>query len=120
MKLCFYGPEADHRNIMELLELLPKYRNWAASCVCYADYDSFVENLAQGRYDAVFITENNANGMEGVIALRNVCPELPVIWFSNDEGFGCQAYRLHTDFFHAKPVTPAILEMALSRLPKKT
>ncbi len=120
MKLCFYGPPADQENIMGLLRQLPKYRNWAGSCQCYSDYDSFVENLAPGRYDAVFITENNANGMEGVIALRNSCPELPVVWFSNDEGFGCQAYRLQTDFFHAKPVTAAILEMALDRLPEKT
>ncbi len=119
MRLCFYGPETDQQSIMSLLTHIPHYQNWAASCVCYSDYDSFVENLGPGRYDAVFITENNANGMEGVIALRNVCPELPVVWFSNDEGFGCQAYRLNADFFHAKPVTAPILEMALSRLPRK-
>lgn len=63
--------------------------------------------------------DNNANGMEGVIAARNMRPNIPVVWFSNDEGFGCQAYRLNADFFHCKPVTAHVLEMALDRLPAK-
>ncbi len=119
MKLCFYGPETDHRAIMDLLSQLPNYRDWAASSHCYSDYDTFLDNLRPGAFDAVFITENNANGMEGVIALRNVCPDMPVVWFSNDEGFGCQAYRLKTAFFHTKPITAPVLEMALGRLPRK-
>lgn len=120
MRLCFYGPESDHQNIIDLLHQLPKCRARVSSWENHADYDSFVESLAYGCFDAVFITENNANGMEGVIASRNVCPNMPVIWFSNDEGFGCQAYRLKAHFFHAKPVTAPILEMALSRLPNNT
>jgi hypothetical protein len=42
-----------------------------------------------------------------------------VVWFSNDEGFGVQAYRLDVDFFHCKPITPRVLEMALERLSAK-
>lgn len=119
MRLCFYGPETDHRDIMDLLGRLPRYENWAGTCESCTDYDSFVHNLTLREYDAVFITENNANGMEGVIAVRNVRPDTPVVWFSNDEGFGSQAYRLNTDFFHVKPVTARVLEMALDRLPQK-
>ena len=120
MKLCFYGPESDHQNIIDLLHQLPQCRARVSSWENHPDYDSFVDSLVCGSFDAVFITENNANGMEGVIASRNVCPNMPVIWFSNDEGFGCQAYRLNAHFFHAKPVTAPILEMALSRLPNNT
>ncbi len=117
MNLCFYGPETDHRDFLELLSLT-KYHGILHSCDPYADYDSFVASLPCKEYDAVFITENNANGMEGVIAARNILPNIPIIWYSNDEGFGCQAYRLRADFFHAKPITAKNLEMAFSRLPK--
>jgi two-component SAPR family response regulator len=119
MKICFYGSETDHQHFLALIKSIPKYADWMGSCQCCTDYDSFVDALRCTRYDAVFVTENNANGMEGVIAVRNLCPGLPVIWFSNDEGFGCQAYRLNTDFFHSKPLTPQILEIALDRLPSK-
>ncbi len=117
MKLCFFGSETDYKTILELLEQLPHCAGRIAGWESFSDYDSFVESLAPNRYDAVFIAEDNANGMEGVIALHNICPKLPVVWFSNDEGFGCQAYRLRTAFFHTKPITAPILEMALSRLP---
>ena len=30
-------------------------------------------------------------GMEGVIAAKNVCETVPVLWFSNDDGFGVQS-----------------------------
>ena len=119
MNLCFYGPETDHQSILELLSQT-KYHGWLRSCDPFTDYDSFVASLPDNKYDAVFITENNANGMEGVIAARNICPQIPIVWFSNDEGFGCQAYRLRADFFHAKPITARNLELALSRLPEKT
>ena len=59
------------------------------------------------------------DAIEKIIAARNICPRIPIVWFSNDEGFGCQAYRLRADFFHAKPITVKTLEMALSRLPEK-
>ncbi len=119
MKLCFFGPEADQQTICALLSQSPRFGCQEHRFHSFSDYDSFVSQLPRGEYDAVFITENNANGMEGVIALRNLRPELPVIWFSNDEGFGCQAYRLSADFFHTKPITAPVLEMALSRLFKK-
>ena len=119
MKLCFCGPESECRTILQLINQIPRYQNWVGTWEGCTDYDSFVRSLTSTEYDAVIITENNAIGMEGVIAARNVHPQIPVVWFSNDEGFGSQAYRLNTDFFHSKPITAPILEMALARLPKK-
>lgn len=119
MRICLFGPETDHQTIMNTIASLPRYCDWVRTCHPYSDYDSFVEHLRNRPCDAIFVTEDNANGMEGVIAARNVRPDVPIIWFSNDEGFGCQAYRLNTEFFHAKPVTAQVLEMALNRLPDK-
>ena len=116
MQICIYGPESDHAQLMDIIHSLPTYRHWVRTYHPYANYDCFLEQLRHRPCDVVFVTENNANGMVGVIATRNVRPELPVVWFSNDEGFGSQAYRLNADFFHVKPLTPQVLEMALSRL----
>lgn len=116
MRICFYGSEADHHHMLSTLEMLPVHRARISAWHPFCDYDSFIDHLRSAPCDAVLVTENNANGMEGVIAVRNMRPELPVIWFSNDEGFGCQAYRLNTDFFHCKPISPQVLEMALDRI----
>lgn len=115
MNVCFYGTENQFQTFQSHLTQVPKYQSLFSRYALYSDYDSLVDGLRKNRFDLVFVFHDNACGMEGVIAIRNCMPNVPVIWFSNDEGFGSQAYRLHTDFFHAKPITPMILEMALNR-----
>ena len=115
MRVCFYGTETQFQTFQSHLTQVPKYQGKFSDYVLYPDYDSLVDGLRENRFDLVFVSHDNACGMEGVIAIRNCLPNVPVIWFSNDEDFGSQAYRLHTDFFHVKPITPMILEMALDR-----
>ena len=115
MKVCFYGTEKQFQTFQSHLAEIPKFQNNFTHYELYPDYDSLVDGLREKRFDLVFVSHDNACGMEGVIAIRNIQPNVPVIWFSNDEDFGSQAYRLHTDFFHVKPITPMILEMALNR-----
>lgn len=116
MRICFFGPSADHQQFLLNLDQLPRHASRIRRCDHFTDYDSFISHLRRHACDAVFVAENNANGMEGVIAAKNIRPNLPVVWFSNDEGFGCQAYRLNTVFFHSKPITHTVLEMAMERL----
>ena len=115
MRICFYGTIAQFGIFHSHLETLPQFSRRFSQFELYTDYDGLVDGLRQNRFDLAFVTLDNAYGMEGVIAIRNCLPNVPVIWFSNDEDFGSQAYRLHTDFFHSKPITPMILEMALNR-----
>ena len=115
MRICFYGTIAQFGVFQHQLEQLPQFSHRVFQFELYPDYDALVDGLRQNRFDLVCVCHDNACGMEGVIATRNILPNVPVIWFSNDEDFGSQAYRLHTDFFHAKPITPVILEMALDR-----
>ena len=115
MRVCFYGTQAQFQALQSHLREIPKFQNSFSHYELYPDYDSLVNGLRRSQFDLVFVCHDNACGMEGVIAVRNISPNVPVIWFSNDEDFGSQAYRLHTDFFHAKPITPVILEMALIR-----
>ena len=115
MKVCFYGTEKQFQTFQSHLAAIPKFQNKFTHYELYPDYDSLVQGLRQNPFALVLVSHDNACGMEGVIAIRNIQPNVPVIWFSNDEDFGSQAYRLHTDFFHVKPITPMILEMALNR-----
>ena len=39
-----------------------------------------------------------------VIAAKNADGDTPVIWLSDDEGFGAQSYRLGCTYFHKKPI----------------
>ena len=61
------------------------------------------------------IAMDGADGMEGVIAAKSVCKDVPVLWFSDDNGFGAQSYRLGCAYFHKKPVPPQVLSAAIAR-----
>ena len=79
------------------------------------NYDTFLEMLNSKRYEMIFVMMDNAAGMEGVIAVQNLHPEVPVIWFSNDKNFVAQSYRLGVNYFSTKPINEKILNLALSR-----
>ncbi len=115
MRVCFYGNELEYEIFRSHVNEIPRFSGLLTDFVLCPDYDALAGSLRQDRFDLVFISHDNAYGMEGVFAVRNTQPNVPMIWFSNDEDFGSQAYRLHTDFFHSKPITPMILEMALDR-----
>lgn len=53
--------------------------------------------------------------MEGVIAAKTLCLDIPVLWFSEDGDFGAQSYRLGCTYFHQKPLSPEILLAALAK-----
>ena len=53
--------------------------------------------------------------MEGVIAAKNADRDTPVIWLSDDEGFGAQSYRLGCTYFHKKPIPLEKLKEALHK-----
>lgn len=79
-------------------------------------YDTFLSYLFEDTPQAVFILIDGAIGMEGVIAVRNFCPQCPVAWISNDKGFGIQSYRLGCAYFAEKPLTKKKIAIALERI----
>lgn len=83
------------------------------------DYDTFLEMLGNKKYEVIFIMADNAAGMEGVIAVQNLHPEIPVIWFSNDKNFVAQSYRLGVNYFAIKPINEKILGLALNRCQRR-
>ena len=115
MKFVLYGTETDRKNLSESLALLPDlhYRN--IGITDRSDYDGFIAALKESPPECIVITMNGADGMEGVIAAKNLCKEVPVLWFSDDGGFGTQSYRLGCAYFHEKPVSPQVLSAAIAK-----
>ncbi len=83
------------------------------------DYDEFLDLLQKKLYDLIFITKENAAGMEGVIAVKNLYPDTPVVWFSNDKNFVAQSYRLGVDYFSVKPIEEKMVHLAFKRCQRK-
>lgn len=115
MRLILYGTEADKNEFMRSVVGLPNqcYRKMQVSCC--PDYDSFIAGLGESPPDCIVIAMDGADGMEGVIAAKSVCQHVPVLWFSDDNGFGVQSYRLGCAYFHKKPVSPQVLSAAIAR-----
>ncbi len=102
MKLILYGTEADLRyRIMQVTD--------------YPDYDSFITGLGESPPDCIVIAMDGADGMEGVIAAKSVCKDIPGLRFSDDNGFGVQSYRLGCAYFHKKTVSSQNLSAAIAR-----
>ncbi len=83
------------------------------------DYDTYLTMLREQEQDIVFVIADNAQGMEGVIAVQNVQSDTPIVWFSNDQNFVAQSYRLGVNYFAVKPVDERIVSLALERCQQK-
>lgn len=110
-----YGTKTDRDEFMCSVTALPDLRYRKMQITGYLDYDSFITGLGESPPDCIVIAMDGADGMEGVIAAKSVCKNVPVLWFSNDNGFGAQSYRLGCAYFHKKPVSPQILSAAIAR-----
>ena len=115
MRLILYGTKTDRDEFMCSVTALPDLRYRKMQITGYLDYDSFITGLGESPPDCIVIAMDGADGMEGVIAAKNLCESVPVLWFSNDNGFGVQSYRLGCAYFHKKPVSPQILSAAIAR-----
>lgn len=78
-------------------------------------YDDYLQELKCTEPEMIVISIPGAKGMEAVIAARNTKPEAALIWFTDDEAFGPQSYRLSCTYFTAQPVNMEIMEEAITR-----
>ena len=115
MRLILYGTKTDRDEFMCSVTALPDLRYRKMQVTDYPDYDSFITGLGESPPDYIVIAMDGADVMECVIAANSVCTNVPVLWFSNDNGFGAQADRVGCAYFHKKPVSPQILSAAIAR-----
>lgn len=77
------------------------------------DYDAYIAALGEERPDIIFISLPGALGMEAAIAARETCRGAHIVWFSNDEAFGAQSYRIGCDYFSALPISSVSVSKAM-------
>lgn len=115
MNILIYG-QADEQNKLEsmIANCGPmQYRKITFSkpeC-----YDHYLNEIRRVTPQLIFVCEYGADGMEAVIAAKNLHPDASVIWFSDDVGFLSQSYRLGCSFFSADPITHELLMTALNK-----
>ncbi len=81
----------------------------------YDNYDDFIAGFSQDGAAAVIVARRGADGMESARNARILQPDVPLIWFSDDEGFGVESYRIGCAYFSAQTVTGALLAAVLAR-----
>lgn len=119
MNVLVYGVEKDKKQIADYMK---NQANMAFRLIEYEqtdDYDIFLELLEKREHDIIIVMMDNAAGMEGTRAAKELKPHTPVIWFSNDKNFVAQSYRLGVTYFSVKPVEEKIFGLALQRCQRK-
>lgn len=115
MRLVLYGTSADKSEIARAISAIPEFSYRKITIEAHSDYDSFIAGLGGNPPDGIVVAENGANGMEGVIVAKSLHKNTPILWFSDDGGFGAQSYRLGCAFFHKKPISPDVMSAAIAK-----
>ncbi len=84
-------------------------------CKFYESYDDFIKGFPKDTSQAVVVARRGADGMECARNARLIQPEVPLVWLSDDEGFGTESYRIGCVFFSAESITENLLSSALHR-----
>lgn len=113
--ILLYGSPLECSETIELLHTIfsPPHNRYQYLPV-YTQED-LQSQLAACPFCLAIILPNDSSGMEGVYTVREYDSELPVFWFSNDNGFGIQSHRLECAYFSVKPLTIEKLLRAFQR-----
>ncbi len=116
MNIIIYGNIDEREMLCSLVESHGTLLFRQKQCTFYDNYDDFLAEIQCRAPQLVIISTDGANGMEGVIATRELYPEVKILWFSDDKAFGPQSYRLDCTYFAVKPITEHILNRALAQI----
>jgi len=61
--------------------------------------NQLAQALRRSRYHAVVIAMTGAKGLEAAIQAKRLAPEVPLVWWSDDENFALIAYHLRIPVF---------------------
>lgn len=116
MKVLLYGEKSECADAIRILSSLDicKIKGHKVT----EDFDEFYVESVDYKPDVFIILKKGAKGMEGAYRAKEVNPDGVVLWFSDDEAFGVQSYRLECSYFALKPVTAEKYIHAFGRLKK--
>ena len=112
--MLLFGPQLECADIISKFCQLGNSKMY--SFMHTEDTDNFLELLVNESPNLIIVLSNGANGMERVITARNIYPDVPLFWISDDKDFGAQSYRLQCNYFMVKPITVKKLEKAIETL----
>ncbi|MGM9681695.1 MAG: hypothetical protein ACI3XR_09345 [Eubacteriales bacterium] len=115
MKIILYGEDAECHQALDELRTFPMLLNHPNEYLSVNNRETLQKQLVEWNPGLIIVLANRSEGMEGVYLVKEIRPEVPVFWFSDDEGFGMQSHRLECDYFAVKPFNSEKLSKAFQR-----
>lgn len=116
MRVMLYGEAAECQQAVDTFHSYLPLTERSAVCIQNAnDREAFQKQIIEWDPNLIIVLADRANGMEVVYTAKETRSDIPVFWFSDDEGFGMQSYRLRCDYFAVKPITVEKLKKAFRR-----
>ena len=115
IKTLMFGNEQECLAAAEVLRALELLSEHMHEHLYVDDLEEFEKSMVDWEPTLLVVLANGAKGMECVYRSRERRPGLPVFWFSDDQDFGVQSYRLNCAYFSTKPVTLEKIKHAIHR-----
>lgn len=115
MRVVLYGERSECQSATGILQAFLHMEDGTENIRHANSRDALRKQIVEWDPNLIMILADRANGMEGVYIAKETRSDIPVFWFSDDEGFGMQSHRLDCDYFAVKPVTPEKLKRAFRR-----
>ena len=81
--------------------------------------NQLAQALRRSRYHAVVIAMTGARGLEAAIQAKRLAPEVPLVWWSDDENFALIAYHLRISAFLSADCSDQELYEAMAPIRKR-
>ena len=115
IKTLIFGEQHECRAVSELIKQNSLLNAYTHEHLHLDDLEYLEEHLTNWDPSLVIVVADGAKGLESVSRTREHRPMLSVFWFSNDQDFSMQSYRLNCAYFSTKPVTQTKLERGIRR-----
>ncbi len=114
MKLAIFADETRAEQLTLLLQttsIAERLKN----VFFYKSYDDFIVNIPNCGCNTVIVAYKGALGMQGARAAKILLRRVPIVWFSDDNGFVEESYQIGCAYFSAETITKELLNLALNR-----
>ncbi len=114
MKLAIFADETRAEQLTLLLQttgIAERLKN----VFFYKSYDDFIVNIPNCGCNTVIVAYKGALGMQGARAAKILLHRVPIVWFSDDNGFVEESYRIGCAYFSTDTITENLLNVALKR-----